>query len=178
MIMLCLAASFTVYCTKKHVKRIKLVPFIATGLLLPPVYDIELTHILQGRCWVLLNKAVVRQVLLYGIIGCTSALFDFLLFALMHQVMGMNEYLANIFSIHAGIALSFTLNRKFNFKKTDKTLFRAIPFYLTGLFGLLLSQGLLWLGSTLLLPTLLTKLFSILIVGATQFTINKFVSFR
>jgi len=126
----------------------------------------------------LLKKAVVRQVLLYGIIGCTCALFDFLLFALMHQAMGLNEYLANIISIHAGIALSFTLNRKYNFKKTDKTLLRAIPFYLTGLFGLLLSEGLLWLGSVLLLPTLISKLFSILIVGAVQFTINKFVSFR
>jgi len=124
------------------------------------------------------EKAVIRQILLYGVIGATSALFDFLLFALMYKAMGMNEFIANVISVHTGIALSFTLNSRYNFKKTDRPLLRAMPFYLTGLFGLALSQCLLWLGGVLLLPVLLTKLLSILFVGAVQFIINKFVTFR
>ena len=125
-----------------------------------------------------LDRVLVRQVVLYGIIGGASALLDFLLFTLFYMSLGLNMYLSNGFSIHAGIAMSFLLNRRFNFKKTDKTLFRAVSFYLTGLFGLALSQGILWLGDVLSLEAVLSKFISIFFVAAVQFTINKFVTFK
>jgi putative flippase GtrA len=115
---------------------------------------------------------------LYGVIGGGSAFLDFLLFTLMYKQFGMNEYLANGISVHTGIAMSFILNRKFNFKKTDRVLFRAVSFYLTGLFGLALSQGLLWLGGILLLPVVTVKFASVFIVAAVQFVINKLVAFN
>lgn len=124
-----------------------------------------------------IDRNLIRQILMYGVIGGASALLDFLLFSLMYKQFGMNKYLANVISVHAGIAVSFILNRKFNFKKQDKVLFRAVSFYLTGLFGLALSQGLLWFGGVLLLPVVMVKFTSIFIVAAVQFAINKQVTF-
>jgi putative flippase GtrA len=125
-----------------------------------------------------IEKCLIRQIVLYGIIGGGSAFLDFMLFTLMYKQFGMNEYLVNVISVHAGIAMSFILNRKFNFKKTDRVLFRAVSFYLTGLFGLALSQGLLWFGGVLLLPVVMVKFTSIFIVAAVQFVINKQVAFN
>ncbi|MDR2597050.1 MAG: GtrA family protein [Treponema sp.] len=125
-----------------------------------------------------ITKKLIKQVFLYGLIGGTSALLVFLLFTLMYKQFVMNKYPANGISVHAGIAMSFILNRKFNFKKPDKVLYRAVSFYLTGLFGLALSQGLLWSGSVLLLPVVMVKFTSIFIVAAVQFVINKQVTFN
>ncbi|MCL2078777.1 MAG: GtrA family protein [Oscillospiraceae bacterium] len=132
----------------------------------------------QKRSWAAkIDKQLIRQVLLYAVIGGTSALLDFILFTLFYKQFGINEYLANGISIHAGIAMSFILNRKFNFKKNDRILFRSISFYLTGLFGLALSQGILWLGTIMLLPVITVKLISIFIVAAIQFVVNKIITF-
>ncbi len=125
-----------------------------------------------------LDKDFIRQIGLYGIIGGSSALLDFLIFTLLFSRAGMNEYLANAISVHAGIAMSFILNRKFNFKKTDRVLFRALSFYATGLGGLALSQGLLWAGGALLLPVIAVKCFTIFIVALIQFIINKRITFN
>jgi putative flippase GtrA len=125
-----------------------------------------------------ISKELLRQIILYGFIGGGSALLDFLLFTLLYAQFGMNEYIANAISVHAGIITSFILNSRFNFKKTDRILFRAGSFYLTGLFGLVLSQGLLWLGAVLVLPVVPVKFVSIFIVAAVQFIINKLVTFR
>ena len=125
-----------------------------------------------------INKLLIRQIFLYGIIGGGSAFFDFLLFTLMYKQFGLNKYFVNGISVHIGIAMSFILNRKFNFKKTDRVLSRAISFYLTGLFGLALSQGLLWLGGFFLFPVVMVKFMSIFIVAVVQFVINKLVTFN
>jgi putative flippase GtrA len=127
---------------------------------------------------VIIDERLIYQIVLYGIIGGGSALLDFMLFTLMYKKFGWNEYLANCISVHSGIAMSFILNRKFNFKKTDRVMFRAISFYITGLFGLALSQGLLWLGGFLLLPVVMVKFTSIFMVAAVQFVINKLVAFN
>jgi putative flippase GtrA len=125
-----------------------------------------------------IDKLLIRQIFLYGIIGGGSAFLDFLLFSLMYKQFGLNKYLVNGISVHTGIAISFILNRKFNFKRTDRVLSRAISFYLTGLFGLALSQGLLWLGGIFLFPVVMVKFMSIFIVAVVQFVINKLVTFN
>ena len=120
----------------------------------------------------------IRQVILYGIIGGASAFLDFVLFMLLYAVLSMNEFFANTISVHTGIAMSFMLNRKYNFKKTDRLPFRAVSFYLTGLFGLALSHGMLWLGNTLSMYVVLAKFVSIVLVAAVQFTLNKSITFK
>ena len=125
-----------------------------------------------------LDKAFFRNLILYGIIGGMSAALDALVFWLLFQKCGLNEYAANTISVQCGIFLSFFLNSRYNFKKTDKFWSRFIPFYLTGLFGLLLYHGILWLGSHYNFDALITKLVSIVIVALVQFFINRAVAFR
>lgn len=126
-----------------------------------------------------LPRRLIRQVLLYGIIGGSCALLDLLLFALMYKSLSVNEFIANVVSVHIGITMSFMLNRKFNFKKTDRVLFRAVSFYLTGLFGLVMSEGLLWLGTICLnFAVIPIKIASVIVVAGTQFIINKSIAFR
>jgi len=124
-----------------------------------------------------IDKKLMRQILLYGLIGGGSALLDFAVFSLLHKLFGINEFIANIISVHAGIAMSFTLNRRYNFKKADKVLFRGASFYFTGLLGLALSEGLILFGRWLALSVMLVKFVSIFIVAAFQFVINKLVAF-
>ena len=125
-----------------------------------------------------LDKAFFRNLILYGIIGGLSSGLDALVFALLFNRFGVNKFLANTISVHCGIFLSFFLNSRYNFKKTDHLRERFIPFYLTGLFGLLLSHGILWLGDHFRFDTMLTKLASIVIVAGVQFFINRAVAFR
>lgn len=124
------------------------------------------------------DKGFFRTLILYGIIGGVSSGLDALVFALLVRGMGVNQFAANTISIHCGIFLSFFLNSRYNFKKTDDFWSRFIPFYLTGLFGLALSQGILWLGGHIGADAIITKLVSIVIVALVQFFINRAVAFR
>ena len=124
------------------------------------------------------RKEWFRNIVLYGIFGLISAGFDFCMFLLLLNVFGIQELVANTISIHCGIGLSFTLNRNFNFKKTDKTAKRAITFYLVGLAGLVLSNVILYIGMQLGFQVEYVKLFSIIVVAAFQFLMNKLVTFK
>ena len=124
------------------------------------------------------DKAFFRNLILYGIIGGLSSGLDALVFALLVKGLGVNQFIANTISIHCGIFLSFYLNSRYNFKKTDDFWGRFIPFYLTGLFGLALSQGILWLGGHFGFDAFVTKLISIVIVALVQFFINRAVAFH
>lgn len=125
-----------------------------------------------------IDKAFLRNLILYGIIGGLSSGLDFLVFTLLFKILGIPELPANIVSVHCGIFLSFFLNSRYNFKKTDRLRERFIPFYLTGLLGLALSSGILWLGGRMGIDPLITKLGSIVIVALVQFFINRAVAFR
>ena len=124
-----------------------------------------------------LDKTFLRQFVIYGIIGASSALLDTLVFNVLFHVAGLNEYLANPLSVHCGIFMSFFLNRKYNFKKTDKVLKRFLLFYATGILGLLLSQGILWLGTVTPFSVTIVKIASVLIVAVVQFLINRILAF-
>lgn len=119
----------------------------------------------------------LRTFILYGLIGAISAATDTGVFYLLFNRMGLDEFIANGISVHVGIFLSFFLNRNFNFRKTDQTGRRFISFYLTGLFGLLLSSVILWIGNRLAVNPMAAKLFSVVIVAVTQFLINRAVAF-
>lgn len=55
----------------------------------------------------------------YGLIGGGCAALDGGVFALLHN-MGLGVYGANAISVHCGILCSFFLNRRFNFRRTDR----------------------------------------------------------
>ncbi len=124
-----------------------------------------------------IDRQFLRNLILYGIIGAISAAVDALLFALLYKQLHINEFISNIFSVHAGIFLSFFLNSRYNFQKTDQIKKRFFYFYLTGLFGLGLSTLILYLGNHLGIEVMLTKIFSIVFVALVHFLINRVLAF-
>ena len=119
-----------------------------------------------------------RQMMLYGVIGLMASGLDTAIFTLLCKGLSWNQYFANVISVHFGMVVSFTLNRKFNFKVEDRTLVRFLLFYVTALSGLLLSQFILWVGARFPVDVLLVKIVSVFIVAAYQFVVNRTLAFR
>lgn len=120
-----------------------------------------------------------RHLILYGLIGSSSALLDFLIFTLLTEVFGVYYLVANCISVTCGLTNSFILNRKYNFKVTDKTLKRAIMFFAVGYCGLAINSTLLYLFinyAHFAKPT--AKLCAMAIEVLLQFAVNSLVTFR
>lgn len=124
----------------------------------------------------LFNK--YRNFILYGLIGSFCAALDFLIYTLLCK-LGMNYLVANIIGIHCGIFSSFLLNRHFNFKVKDNTLYRFLSFYAIGLIGLALSSLMLYLMVDKANQNeIFAKLITVIVVAVIQFFMNKFITFR
>ena len=122
-------------------------------------------------------KKLLRQTILYGCIGALSAGLDTLVFVGLWGGLHWSRYLANAVGVHCGILCSFLLNRRITFQMMDRPARRFLMFYGTGLAGLLVSQGLLWLGAWLWEDVLPVKLFSVAAVAALQFLLNRTLAF-
>lgn len=123
------------------------------------------------------HKVLIRQMLLYGIIGLTAAGIDTLVFYLLTKAWPV--VLSNIISVNVGITISFFLNAFFNFKKRDRLARRALKFYLIGYAGLALSTLMLYLGVTVLaFGAMPVKLVSVVVVAMLQFITNKLITFK
>lgn len=117
--------------------------------------------------------------MLYGIIGGIAASIDFILFNILTIYVGLHYINANCLSVLFGILTSFSLNRNFNFKVTDKIAARFGLFFTCGILGLLLSNAILWLGvEQYHFSETITKIASIFIVAFIQFLFNKFITFK
>lgn len=125
-----------------------------------------------------IDRKFLRNLILYGVIGAISSGMDALIFWVLAALLRLNSLFSNVVSVHCGIFLSFFLNSRYNFKKEDHGKQRFAAFYLTGLFGLALSEGILLAGERLGYDTMITKLVSIVIVALVQFFINRAVAFR
>lgn len=119
-----------------------------------------------------------QQILRYGIIGATCAGIDFACYSAL-VLVGINMFIANVIGVNTGILMSFYLNRKYNFKVTDKTLRRFLIFYAVGLTGLGASSLILYVTVDLWhFNEFYSKLVSIVVVALIQFCLNKSVTFR
>lgn len=119
-----------------------------------------------------------RELILYGIIGGSCAFLDFVIFSAFVHI-GINYLISNSIGVICGIVTSFFLNRKYNFKVTDKTERRFLLFFLVGLFGLMLSSLILYICVKQLdWNDFYAKILTIGIVSLIQFIINKTVTFK
>lgn len=122
-------------------------------------------------------KKFFKEVTLYGIIGGCSATADSIIFYFLS--LKINIYVSNIISINVGIILSFLLNTYLNFGLKDNLLKRAVRFICIGYSGLLLSIIILFIGSDLYnFEEMPVKIFSVFVVAAFQFVLNKLITFR
>lgn len=120
-----------------------------------------------------------RNLILYGIIGSFTASLDFTVFWLLSHYTGLQYLIANIIGVTVGITTSFILNRKYNFKVEDHTARRFVIFLSVGLFGMLVSSGILYYCVDVMqLNKIPSKLLSIVIVVLAQFFLNKYITFK
>lgn len=124
------------------------------------------------------NQAVIKQILLYGIIGGLAAGIDSGIYYFLTRLYSINEFAANFASVNIGITISFLLNTFINFKMTNKIWLRAISFYSVGYLGLALSSFILYVGIHVLeLNDFVIKISSVFLVALFQFVFNKLVTF-
>jgi len=121
---------------------------------------------------------LVRQMFSYGVIGVLSASTDAAIFWLLITRVGLAPQAANVVGIGCGITMSFWLNRAFTFGVRDRALARFAVFWGVGLAGLALSALVLEVGLRLGYPAMNVKLFSVVIVAAAQFILNRSITFR
>lgn len=120
-----------------------------------------------------------RNLILYGLIGGFCATLDFCIYTILCHKNIMPYLWANVISIHCGIICSFYLNRHINFKVTDSHTKRFASFYIIGLLGLVISEGMLFVMVTLMsYNAVICKLVTVLVVALIQFFLNKFITFR
>lgn len=119
-----------------------------------------------------------RNIILYGIIGCTGATLDFLLFTFLTTIFDVNYIYANTCGVLLGITNNFFLNRNLNFRVKDHTLLRYLTFFCVGIGGLIVSTILLkFFADALHIPQLSAKLLTIVLVVGVQFVCNKVITF-
>lgn len=125
------------------------------------------------------KKIFTRHFILYAIIGVSGVTLDFVIFAFLTKIMGLDPLIANVISTTFGITNNFILNAFYNFKKSDALLYRFVSFYAVGLVGILLSTLILRaLHDGLGLDPLIAKFISLIFVLITQYSLNKAISFR
>lgn len=123
------------------------------------------------------HKAI-RQFILYVMIGTIAVATDNIIFIMLRH-LEMNMYISNFIAVNCGLAVSFTLNARINFKRKDNIAKRAVRFYSVGYLGLLLSMMILDTGiKYLAINEVYIKLFSTILVGIFQYTFNKLVTFK
>ena len=120
-----------------------------------------------------------RNFILYGLIGGFCATLDFGVYTVLCHFDILPYLWANVISIHCGIICSFLLNRTFNFKVKDKVAQRFLSFYIVGLIGLGISEGMLFLMVTQgEWNEIVSKLISVVVVALVQFVLNKYITFK
>lgn len=119
-----------------------------------------------------------RNLVLYGIIGSSGALLDYIAFIVLYNFVGLDPMLATTISISLGIINNFILNALFNFKTKSHLLSRFASFYAIGILGILLSIALIYLlHHQLGIDANIAKLISIPIVVIMQYILNKHFTF-
>lgn len=122
---------------------------------------------------------LLREMFSYGLIGILASGTDALIFTALTYGKFLPHLVANIIGVSVGITISFFLNRHFTFKMSDHTLRRYGCFFAVGLCGLILSEAMLYAGTTWYgFSPMVIKIASIIVVAVFQFVLNKLISFR
>lgn len=120
-----------------------------------------------------------RTFVLYAVIGLTGVTLDVVVFILLNSYFHVDKMVATFISITLAITNNFLLNTYTNFKTKNRLLARYGRFYLVGLSGVVLTDGILYLFVDLLsFNTTLVKIGSLLPVLLLQYSLNKKWAFR
>ncbi len=116
----------------------------------------------------------------YFIIGTIATVVDIILLYILSDLLSINVIVSNAISVFCSILLSFYLNARFNFKKTDKLFLKFLSF-----FGVFLVSGIIigslvfaYLYETAGLYKFFAKIISVMVAGTIQFLFNNYVTFK
>jgi len=131
----------------------------------------------QHHAGVLTLETLVRRFGVYCVVGACAFAADYSLFlALLYS--NTNLYIANVLGICAGITVSFTLNRKYNFRKADAPAARAAKFVTVALMGMAVSTLSIMLLVLYGVDERVAKAMSMVVVFGFQFLANALWTFR
>lgn len=119
-----------------------------------------------------------RRFGLYCVVGASAFFVDYSSFLALVSGASFNPYIANVISISLGIAVSFSLNRKYNYKKTDVVARRATRFIVVALFGMGVSTLLIMAMLAQGVDVRIAKALSMAVVFVLQFVANTLWTFR
>lgn len=122
-------------------------------------------------------QTLVRRFGAYCVVGACAFATDYSLFLVLIS-SSMNTYLANVIGISAGIAVSFTLNRKYNFRKQDAPAVRAAKFVSVAMAGMAISSLSIMLLLSFGVDVRIAKAVSMVFVFGMQFLANSLWTFR
>lgn len=109
----------------------------------------------------------------FGLTGVMNTLVDYIVFLVL-SYLGVNVYLSQVASYSCGMLNSYFVNRSWTFG-SKKGFFSAqmIRFIVVNLSLLLLSLGVLWLGSRLGYGKLVSKLGATAVTLVVGFAVNR-----
>jgi len=120
-----------------------------------------------------------RNFVLYAVIGLSGVTIDVVVFIILNSFFHVDKMVATFISITLAITNNFLLNTYTNFKTKDRLLGRYARFYLVGLSGVLLTDGILYLFVDVLgFNTTLVKIGSLFPVLLLQYSLNKQWAFK
>jgi putative flippase GtrA len=114
----------------------------------------------------------MRKTILYAFIGIMAAFIDFCIFYVLRRGLGLALLVANTVAVCSGIAFSFFVNRRYNFKVLDRTSGRFFRFAIVAWAGLAASNAFVYVFTMFDMPVALAKAASIFIIGGCQFLVN------
>jgi putative flippase GtrA len=113
------------------------------------------------------------KIVKFGLVGVLNTAADVTVFWALTRA-ALTPTAANLVSYSCGTAVSFTLNRRWTFRSASARPFRELlKFLLVNLGGLLISTGIVGLG-TLAMPPLAAKLLSVPFSFAWNFCLNRY----
>jgi putative flippase GtrA len=117
------------------------------------------------------RRLLMTNFVFYIAIGACAFLTDYSVF-LIWFLSTRSPYIANILGIVAGIAVSFSLNRSYNFRKIDMPLKRAAKFVIVALFGMAASSAIIWILLGRDMDPRIAKVIAMVLVFMAQFIAN------
>jgi len=123
-------------------------------------------------------RKMFLQFIVYVIVGATSTGVDYSTYFLLTRFDGMASLTANPIAYVAGNIVSFLGHRSVTFRSHGEPLRQYLRFIIVTGAGLVVSQLVLWLFLGFGVNDLTAKAFAVIFSGASNYTANRFWTFR
>lgn len=129
---------------------------------------------------VIANPRVIRQFVKFAIVGAIGTVIDIGILYFLHEIVGLNLYLANAISFSCAVVSNYTWNSIWTFGDQEREHSRQlVQFIVISVVGLILSSVLLFFFHDIMgLYYLFAKCLAILIVLFWNFSANRYWTFR